>query len=758
MIVLVFYIQLILIIYLGYLFLYNKKAEPTVSSDVILTSGKNIDVKRKGNTITIDSTLDTYDELKKIVQKSPDVDLKCDDAKRQILLELCAMEDRIENFFVAGDHIKLSKSSNRMIIDQLPLTDQEFKTHLEHSLISGSNIECVPHENGLQISVPTSKIVSQFVPGENIKFDKIDEDKIKISGILPIIDINGNVSKEQVFKMFKAGENINMELTSEGIVVSSPSSKIKNIISNYIRPGKSINVNTDSDYLYISSAISLDDLQQLFIAGDNIVLSKKDEKLVISNTISNAQIHDKIKDILVGGENILITPQDAKLVISNTQQDAKSQLEGWLVAGEHVAISPLDNHVLISVDKKEIYNTIKNMLTSSDDSLTIIPDDQDLTLDFGTSYALNDEILINKIVQFMTGSEDIKVSKTGDKINLNFEIPKLMSNVFNNLIAGDGISFQSLNNQIKISGNMSESSLVNTLEKCLVGQEGIAIKKVDDKIQIMGADSSQMLTKLQNLLSAGENVTLVVDDGKLKISSYQNVGEMLTSDSNIKIDVSKDVIKFNLNMDALDQRISFVLMDKFNEKIKNTFSSTYFTSALDPQKGILVGINPVPFNDLIQNYLTVNNIYPIRTTSGLTVSNMDNKISLGLDTHVLSTIIASYLDKNNITGIVAGAGVIANSANNTTTFSIDNQVITNLVQSYLNTNNIRSVSIGAGLSSSTSNNITTISLDLYNQLKTVLSRGNLVNVIFREKSKKIAFRYDLLSNDLNLGNTIDLLT
>lgn len=751
--------------YIGYLFLYNKKIEPTVNSNFVLNPGKNISVKTDGNQITIDSTLDTYDELKQIVQKSPDVDLKCDDEKRQILLELCAMDkienniqNNIQNMFVGGDHIKVSKDNQGIVIDQLPLTDEEFKTHLEHTLIPGSNVECISEGDNFKISVPTSKIVSQFIPGENIKFETTKDEKIQISGILPIIDIKGNVSKEQIYKMFKAGENINMELTSEGIVISLPTKKIKSIINSYIHPGKSININSDSDYMYISSAINLDDLQQLFVAGENIVISKKDEKLVISNTMSNAQIHDKIKDILVAGENILITPKDAKLVISNTQKDAKSQLSDWIVAGEHIAISPTEDHLLISVDKKEMYTTIKNMLISSDDSLTIVPDDDDLTLDFGTSYALNDEILINKIVQFMTGAEDIKVSKTNNKINLNFEISKLMSDVYKNLIAGDGISFQNWNNQIKISSTMSEPNLVNMLQNCLVGQQGISIKKADNKIQITGADSTQMLTNLQNLLTAGDNVTILVDKGKLKISSYQNVGEMLTSDSNIKIDVSKDTIKFNLDMDAIDQRISFVLLDKFNEKIKNSFSSTYFTSAIDPQKGIIVGINPAPFNDMVQNYLTINNIYPIRGTSGLTVSNVDNKTSLGLDTHVLSTIIASYLDEHNITGILAGSGVIANSVNNTTTFSIDNQVVTNLVQSYLNKNNIRSVSIGAGLSSSTSNNITTISLDLYNQLKTVLSRGNLVNVVFREKSKKIAFRYDLLSNDLNLGNTIDLLT
>lgn len=762
MIVLVFYIQLVLLCYLGYLFLHGKQ-NPMIGSNLMITPGKNISVKTEGNKITIDSTVDTYNELKNIMIKSSDVDLKCDDDNKQISLEVCAMEkleNDLQNMFIGGDHIKVSKSKSGLVIDQLPLTDQEFQTHLEKTIVPGDNMECI-HEHGkMKISVPNSKIMSQFVPGENIKIDKTHEDKIKISGILPIIDIKTGLTKEQLFNFFKPGENIDLKMTGEGIVISSPSQTIKTIINNYVKPGKSINITNDSDHMYISSAITMDDVQKLFVAGENIVISNKNEKLVISNTFSNAAIFDKIKEILRAGENILITPQDAKLVISNTQKDAKSQLKNWLVAGDHIAISPKEDQVLISVDKNKVYNTIKNMLKSSDNSMMITSNDHDMTLDFQTTYKMNDEIFINKIVQFMMGSEDVMVSKMDNKINLKLAVPKLMSTISQNLTAGPGISLNSMDGKIKISGStMSDEMLAMALQKCLVGSNGITIEKTpNNMIQIKGADANQMLTNLQNIMVPGENIMFNVENGKLKISSQYNFGSMITSDSNIKINVSKDQIKFDLDMDAINKTISFGILEKVKDKMKNAFSSNYFLSGMDANNDLLIGINTGAFNEMIQNYLTMNNIYPINTSAGLTIDTTDKKASLGLDNHVITNIVASYLHDKNITGVVAGSGVIANKNDNTTTFSLDNAAITTLFQSYLHANNIKAISIGAGLSSNTSNNVTTVSLDLYNQLKTVLSRGNLVNVVFKEKSKKVAFRYDLLSNDLNIGNTIDALT
>lgn len=755
-IVLIFYIQLILLIYIGYTYLLKNNEEVKPQSNVVFKPGKNINIDRIDDEVYISTTVDTYEDIKQMFKGSASCKVSYDDDQKQFSVdtELNAMVDCFQDMFVGGEHLAISHENSKLIFDTKPLTDVEFENHLEKVLVAGENIQLVPKLDKLTIQVPTSNITSHFVAGENVTLNTTDSHQLAISTSTDTI-------KKIVQSTLIPGDNIDMEIVSEGVKLSLPTAKIHSIVSNYLKAGDAIKIKSTPDTLTISAYIDSDQLQALLVPGNDMIISREDEKLIFNYHPNIPAIVDMLSQIIRGGNNIAITTEGAYVVINDTNKDVKSQLQGWLRAGKYITIAPTEDALIISADPGQIYETIKETLTSSDNSINITADDANMTVDI-TSTHISEKTIVEKLLKIVTGSQGVRVDKIDDKLNISFDMNSIKDYLNLNLVAGKGVVLENVDDKITISSNLDKTMLVDKLHECLVGFDNVTITKVDDTLKIGGLDSLTFLNQLQSLLQAGENINLTKTGGHIVISSKPDLTSLFVSDANITIDILKDKIKFGLNANAISNQVTIAFADQFNKKLKAALSaSDYFTSAIDEStSSIMVGINPAPFNNLVQSYLSMQNIHPITARDGLTMSNIGNNITLGLDASAVSNSIATYLDTHNITGITAGAGITTqiNQATQMTTLSIDTQVLTNLMKAFMRDNNIKSISVGTGLSSSTSNDITTISLDLYTQLKNILSRGNLVNVVFREKSKRIAFRYDLLSNDLNLGNTIDMLT
>lgn len=196
------------------------------------------------------------------------------------------------------------------------------------------------------------------------------------------------------------------------------------------------------------------------------------------------------------------------------------------------------------------------------------------------------------------------------------------------------------------------------------------------------------------------------------------------------------------------------------QSLEKAFSHEHFSKEQAAEGHLRFMLNEDVFGEkVVRHHLKKQGFHPLRGHAPLLVTELEEDgekiLAVSMDPTELERYLThSFVQASGRFRSWAGKGLKGKvSAPGTNyTIDVDEEFLSQKFGEYAARHELRPVKVGQNLYHTISDdNVMTINLDLYSQLKKILCKGRLINVVAKNKMKRIVFRYDGTVKDLDMS-------